>query len=130
MAALNRKVLPAALAQEPAERVRLRSHVPPPQHRRLLCFGLGLLAGASLAVLLVISGRFPGLSGASFLANADRAGDIGPLGGRGCRKKVFDNQTGQMTETSCDTTSQDANGLPLPKATTERVNAIGRWFKQ
>lgn len=127
----SRKVSPPAFPEEAGERVRRHSPVRPQSHR-LVFFGLGLVVGLSLAVLLVITGQFPGSSGASSVTQADRAADIGRLGGKGCRKKVFDNQTGEVTEISCDTTTPtyDANGKLLAQPSAERVNAIGRWFKR
>jgi hypothetical protein len=112
------------------ERVRLQAHARPQSQalRSVLFFGLGLVVGLSLTVILVTSGHFPNLPSAG---RVDSAADfMGRLGGKGCKKRVFDNQTGQVTEVSCDTTASDANNMPLPPAAAERVNAIGKWFRR
>jgi hypothetical protein len=107
------------------QRLRLRAH---PRReawgRNIVFFGLGVLVGLSLMLVAVASGWMPEWTGQS----AARPGDlvIGRLGGKGCVKRTFDNQSGQVTEESCDTTSYDPDKVhPSP----DRVNAVRRWFK-
>ncbi len=108
--------------------MRLHAH-PQPQSqvlRSVLFFGLGVVVGLTLTVVMVTSGYFPDLPGARANSPADF---VGRLGGKGCRKKTFDNQTGQITEVSCDTTASEVD-VPLPPGASDRVNAIGRWFRR
>jgi hypothetical protein len=56
---------------------------------------------------------------------------IDTTGNGDCQQEVFDNQTGRMTRLRqpCDDTAQDANGIPIPKGTIHRLDAISKSFR-
>jgi hypothetical protein len=126
MPASSRKAAHPASPSVEGGRRRPRSHEQLVARRRrsVMFFALGILVGLTVALLLVMSGRVPGSSGQSAERPANFALD--PLGGKGCRKRMFDNQTGQITEESCET-AYAPNGKPGLSA--DRVNAVRRWFK-
>jgi hypothetical protein len=52
--------------------------------------------------------------------------------GRGdCQQEVFDNQTWRVTRSRqpCDAAEYDANGVPIPKEATHRLDAISKSFR-
>ena len=51
--------------------------------------------------------------------------------GAGCRNRIFDNRTGQISETDdpCPTeTPRDAKGVPIPLGTMKTINSISKSF--
>jgi hypothetical protein len=52
--------------------------------------------------------------------------------GRGdCQQEAFDNQTWRVTRSRqpCDATEHDANGIPIPKGSMHRLDAISKSFR-
>jgi hypothetical protein len=52
--------------------------------------------------------------------------------GRGdCQQEVFDNQTWRVTRSRqpCEVTEHDANGVPIPKGSMHRLDAISKSFR-
>ena len=57
---------------------------------------------------------------------------IDTTGSGDCQQEVFDNQTWRMTRSRqpCDATALDANGIPIPKGTMHRLDAISKSFRE
>jgi hypothetical protein len=57
---------------------------------------------------------------------------IDTTGNGDCQQQVFDNQTWRMTRSKqpCDPTEVDAAGVPIPKGTMHRLDAISKSFRQ
>lgn len=110
------------------------------ERRRALIVGCGILFVAGLGFVLVMTAGLPmstHLTASTQTASEAPDNNLGSAkvtidsaDGGGCRKQVFDNQTGRMTRSQqpCDTTARDGNGTPIPLGTIHRLEAISKSF--
>jgi hypothetical protein len=108
------------------------------KRRGFLAMSLGIASvAASIAVAAVLALQFAATSpriGETSAAPAPPGATasilIHPEGGK-CQSRIFDNQTGQISEGSapCPVAPVDAKGMPVPLGTTRTINSISRSFK-
>jgi len=112
------------MRNKPANAFRAR---PARDRRRALIitvgFGLALSVGALLAGGLS-NAVLPQPSDPQPYTGAPR-GDIVLESEKGTRCRSFDNGTGRVTESAC---SQKPDGVPVPRGTAERLEAISKSF--
>ncbi len=111
---------------------------PTQDRRRALLVGCGMLVMAAVTAAAIVEAeiRMSGLSNSPERAMATSGVDIRTAkittvsDGHECSQQVFDNQTGRMSrsEQPCETTTYDANGVPLSIGTKHRLDAISKSF--
>jgi hypothetical protein len=103
----------------------------------LMCFGVFSVA-ASIAGVAALATGFRTTSSptgemATARADIQSVGTIVlPSGANGCQHKMFDNRTGQISESGIpcqNAVAVDANGVPIPLGTVHTLNAISKSFK-
>lgn len=96
-------------------------------------------AAASIGAVAIISATLrnapppPAADNSASAAPANATGAIVLNPGAGCRNRIFDNRTGQISETDdpCPTeTPRDAKGVPIPLGTTKTINSISKSFNK
>jgi hypothetical protein len=104
----------------------------------LMCFGVFSVA-ASIAGVAALTAGFRTTSSptgemATSRADIQSVGTIVlPSGANGCQHRMFDNRTGQISESGIpcqDSVAVDANGVPIPLGTVHTLNAISKSFKR
>lgn len=107
------------------------------KRRSLLGMSLGIASvAASIAAAAVLAVEFGATSPhvveapAAAQSGATASIYIHPEAGK-CQSRTFDNQTGQISETSagCPVAPVDAKGMPVPSGTVHTMNSISRSFK-
>lgn len=103
----------------------------------LMCFGVFSVA-ASIAGVAALTAGFRATSSSTGQTATSRAdiqsvGTIDlPSGANGCQHRMFDNRTGQISESGIpcqNAVAVDANGVPIPLGTVHTLNAISKSFK-
>jgi hypothetical protein len=108
-----------------------------PGRRRGLIIG-GILLIAALGAVALATGHpasvqsvdSPQTAGATPDNDLRTAKVTNESGEKGCSQQVFDNQTGRMirSQQPCETTAYDSNGVPIPRGTMNRLDAIRKGF--
>ena len=104
-----------------------------------LIAGIGFFVALSVAVLIAVTVDPPAIFSRGLAQKTPATpppqaviGTITPdsTGGSRCRKMIFDNQTGRVTETStpCQEVVRDETGAPKPVGTIHRLDAISKSF--
>jgi hypothetical protein len=110
-----------------------------PERRRGPIIGGGILLIAALGAVVALATGHPAsvrsvdstqTAGATPDNDLRAAKITSDLGEKGCSQQVFDNQTGRMTRSQqpCETTAYDSNGVPIPRGTIHRLEAISKGF--
>jgi hypothetical protein len=121
--------------------LRAKRNPRPDRKRAKIVVGV-IVVVVSVGVMLVVATRLPialrpkNLSQAANDTSASNHFDakvfIDTTGNGDCRQEVFDNQTWRMTRSKqpCDATALDAAGVPIPKGTMNRLEAISKSFRE
>jgi hypothetical protein len=110
-----------------------------PGRRRVLIIGGGISLIAALGAVVALATGHPAsmqsvdspqTAGAAPDSDLRTAKVTNESGEKGCSQQVFDNQTGRMirSQQPCETTAYDSNGVPIPRGTMNRLDAIRKGF--
>ncbi len=131
----------AAPAGPAAVKTRRVSKAPKKEHRYVLAVSIGFFVALSLGILAAvladptwISSRLSAQKAPPEPAARSQIGTItlDPGSASNCRKMIFDNQTGRVTETNtpCEQVVRDETGAPKPVGTLRRLDAISKSFSR
>jgi hypothetical protein len=136
---VSQSPLPKAQSLQGAKPAHMRRAGASQKRRRLVKMSLGVISIgaliAAVAVFAIVSGTAPSPVAENAAARSEPnsvATIVLRSDAGGCHQKVFNNQTGQISDQSSRCQNEvalDANGMPIPAGTIHTLNSISKSFK-